>query len=89
MIARSVTIAALSAALAVTAALAADPPASPEKERLICRRAAKTIGSHIRTPRRCRTAAQWQAEQEEAPPVPISLQVTQGQGDGRPVVQPR
>lgn len=89
MIARSFILAALSAALAFTGALAAGPPAPAEKERLICRRAAKTIGSHIRTPRRCRTAAQWQQEAEESAPVPISLQVTQGQGDGRPVVQPR
>jgi len=89
MIARSVTIAALSAALAVTAALATDPPASTEKERLICRRTAKTIGSHIRAPRRCRTAAQWQQEEAESAPVPISLQVTQGRNDGRAVPQPR
>lgn len=89
MIGRSVSLIALAGALAVTGALAADPPASAEKERLICRRAAKTIGSHIRTPRRCRTEAQWRQEAEESAPAPISLQVTQGQNDGRSTPTPQ
>jgi hypothetical protein len=90
MIGKSVSLIALALALSVTGALAADPPAQPEKERQICRRAERSLGSHIRTPRRCRTAAQWQQEQEEqAKAPPLSLQVTEGQNDGLARPAPR
>lgn len=89
MIGRSVILIALASALAVTGALAADPPAPAEKQRLICRRSAASLGSHIRTPRRCRTEAQWREEEETKAPVPISLQVTQGQNDGRSTPTPQ
>jgi hypothetical protein len=92
MIVRSVTLVALAAALSAAAAFAADPPAqsSPpaEKQQRICRGAQRSLGSHIMTPRRCRTAEQWQAEDAAKAP-PVSLQVTEGQNDGRAPANPR
>jgi hypothetical protein len=58
--------------------VATDPP--PEKERKICREAERQTGSHIRTPRKCRTAREWQ-EHDQARALPLSAQVTEGQGD--------
>lgn len=59
----------------------ADPPKQP-KSQLICRAAKQSLGSKIRTPRRCRTAEQWAAEDEAAGRIPISLRVNQSQNDG-------
>ena len=85
MAARPVLLIAIAAGLSAAGALAVQPP--PEeapKERQICRGAARQLGSHIRTPRRCRTAVQWQQEDEEKSRLPPSLSVTEGQNDGRP-----
>lgn len=79
----------LTGALSAAGALAADPPAQSRDERLICRGATKQLSSRIRTPRRCRTAQQWQAEDEARGRVPLSAQVTAGQNDGRQGAQPR
>lgn len=58
-------------------ALAADPPAEPEKQRLICRGGGeRSLGSHIRRARRCRTAEQWRQEDEEKSRLPAGLQTT-------------
>ena len=54
-------LAALAAAVPATSALAAETPAKPAKEPLICRGAEKALGSHIRRSARCRTAAEWRA----------------------------
>ena len=67
--------------LAVPAA-AADPPA-PGKPQLICRGAQKSLGSRIRTPRKCMTAEQWQEADDKAGRVPISLQVVAPKSEGR------
>ncbi|HYI63325.1 MAG TPA: hypothetical protein VEW71_00415 [Allosphingosinicella sp.] len=83
MIGRSAILIALGAALSAAGALAADPPPPPSKQRLICRGAMRTLGSHIRTARRCRTAEQWQEEDQAKGRQPLSLQVTGGQNDGR------
>lgn len=88
---RSTILLALSA-LGVTGALAAEPPAQPErpaKQERICRTPARQLGSHIRTQRRCRTAEQWQAEEEGKSGLPLSAQVTKGQNDGQAVAQPQ
>lgn len=85
---RNLTFLALAAGLAVAAAHAAQPSAEPAKQRRICREATKSLGSHIRSPRRCRTAEQWQEEDEAKGRLPASLQVTQGQNDGQPGRQP-
>lgn len=89
MIGKSAILVALTMTLSLAGALAADPPAPAEKQRLICRGTAKQLGSRIRTPRRCRTAEQWQEEDEARGRAPLSLQVTQGQNDGRQGPAPR
>ena len=82
MVARSVILAALAMTVSAAGALAPDPPAQSGKQPLICRGATRTLGSRVRSQRRCRTAEQWQREDEEKAGLPISLQVTQGQNDG-------
>jgi len=77
------------AALFLTGALAAEPPVEPTKQQRICRAPAKQLGSRIRAQRRCRTAEQWQAEDEGKNGLPLSAQVTQGQNDGQVVAQPQ
>jgi hypothetical protein len=76
-----VPIVAFAAAIGLAGALAAEKPDQP-KTPLICRAAKQSLGSHIRTPRRCRTAEQWAAEDEAAGRIPISLQVNQSKNDG-------
>lgn len=91
MTGKAIAIAALTIALsAAAAAVAADPPAQPKEERqpLICRGGQKTLSSRIRTTRRCRTAEQWQREDDRGG-LPISAQITAGQNDGRATAQPR
>ena len=70
-------------------AVAAEPPAEEAKQRQVCRPPAKQLGSHIRTPRRCRNAEQWQNEDEGKAGLPIGAQVTQGQNDGQVRPQPQ
>jgi hypothetical protein len=88
MPARPRTLIAFAAALSLAGALAAVPPADSAKQREVCRAAAKQLGSRIRTPRRCRTAEQWQ-EEESKGGLPIGAQVTQGQNDGQARPQPQ
>jgi hypothetical protein len=87
MAVRSLALVAL--ALSATAAFAADPPASSDNQQRICRGGEARLGTRTRTPRRCLTAEQWQREQEERSQLPVSLQVTQGQNDGRAVPTPQ
>ncbi len=81
--------------LVLALTLAADPPAPAptpgQSNERICRGGGqRTLGSHIRTRRRCMTAEQWQREDEEARNRPApGLQVTEGQNDGRTGIQPR
>ena len=78
-------------ALAVAAEPAAAPPASSEANQRICRGGGqRTLGSHIRTRRRCLTAEQWRREEDEARgrPAPGVL-ITEGQNDGRTSATPR
>jgi len=82
-------LAAAALALASSAASAADPPASPSEERRICRGGERQLGTRMRTPRRCRTAEQWRQEDEARDRIPVGLQTTQGQNDGRAPTQPR
>ena len=84
MAARPVILIALAAGLSAAGAFAVQPPEEAPKERQICRGATRQLGSHIRAPRRCRTAEEWQAEDEAKGRLPPSLSVTQGQNDGRP-----
>jgi len=68
--------------LAVSLAAAA-PPVGPvqEKDRKVCRKAERQTGSHIRTPRRCRTVEEWQKLDQAKADLPLSAQITEGQGD--------
>lgn len=76
-------------ALALTAA---EPPAAqPDRNgERICRGGGqRSLGSHIRTRRRCLTAEQWRQEDEaRARPAP-GVQITEGQNDGRTTATPR
>lgn len=89
MAGKSLGLIALAATLTTASALAADPPAPAEKQQLICRSGARSLGSHIRAQRRCRTAEQWQREDQAKGGLPVTLQVTQGQNDGRVVPTPQ
>ena len=89
MPARPTILIAFAAALSLAGALAAGPPADTAKPREICRPAAKQLGSRIRTQRRCRTAEQWQAEDEAKAGLPIGAQVTHGHNDGQARPQPQ
>jgi hypothetical protein len=91
MAGKSLGLIALAITLTAAGALAAaDPPAPAGKQRLICRGGGeRQLGSHIRTRQRCRTAEQWRQEDEAKANLPVSLQVTQGQNDGRSVRAPQ
>lgn len=90
MAGRSLALVALTLALSATAALAADPPAPSGDQARICRGGERRLGTRTRTPRRCLTAEQWQQEAEdEQTRLPVSLQVTQGQNDGRATPTPQ
>ena len=89
MPARPTLLIAFAVTLSLAGALAAEPPAEAPKQERICRAPAKQLGSHIRTQRRCRTAEQWQAEDEGKAGLPVGAQVTEGQNDRRPGAQPR
>jgi len=71
----------LAAAIPFAGAAAADKPEPRKGERLICRAAQRTLGTHIRAPRRCRSAEAWRQEDEK--PLPITLQVN-APNDGKP-----
>ena len=78
--------------LMLALAVAADPPASPPNQNAerICRGGGqRSLGSHIRTRRRCLTAEEWQREDEARSRPTPGLQITEGQNDGRAPAQPR
>ena len=90
MAGKSLGLIALAAVLSTAGAFAAEPPAPAEKQQRICRGGGeRQLGSHVRTRRRCLTAEQWQQEDEARANMPVSLQVTQGQNDGRVVPTPQ
>ena len=76
-------------AIAPGIAVAAEAPTGPVKERKICREVERTTGSHIRIGRQCRTAEEWRREDEAKSRLPLSLTVTEGQGDGLPAKRPQ
>jgi len=74
------------ASLAAPEQTAPQPSQSAER---ICRGGGgRTLGSHIRTRRRCLTADQWRQE-DEARERAAGLQVTEGQNDGRATATPQ
>ena len=79
--------------IALALGFAADPPApapaTNQNGERICRGGGqRSLGSHIRTRRRCLTAEQWQREDEARNRPAAGLQVTEGQNDGRAPVMP-
>lgn len=88
MAGKSLGLVALTVTLAA-AAFAADPPARSGDQRLICRGGERRLGTHTRTPQRCRSAEQWRQEDEEKGRIPVTLQVTQGQNGGRVTPTPQ
>jgi hypothetical protein len=77
----------------LTLALAAEPqapaPTSGQSSERICRGGGqRTLGSHIRTRRRCLTAEQWRQEDEARSAPAPGLLVTEGQNDGRAPAAP-
>ena len=64
------------------AATSAQDPAPPEKESKICRQSAPKTGSRVKTGPRCKTAEEWQKEDEERSRIPLSATVTEGQPEG-------
>ena len=76
----------------LTLVQASDPPAPPPRQSAerICRGGGqRTLGSHIRTRRRCLTAEEWQREDEARNRPVQGMQITEGQNDGRTTAQPR
>ena len=63
----------------VAVAARADPPSTVKKP-LICRKAPRVTGTHIRVPRVCHTAEEW--ERIDNVPLPVSLRVNQSQNEG-------
>ena len=53
----------------------------PPKPKLICRQDETQVGSHIHTGRRCKTAEEWQVEDQRRNAVSPSMRITEGQGD--------
>jgi hypothetical protein len=86
---KSPILVALIAALSSAGALAADPLAPAARPRLICRGGDRSLGSHIRRAQRCRTAEQWRQEDDSRDRVPLSVQLTPGQNDGRSTPRPQ
>ncbi len=63
------------------------PPGTLAKPQLICRQGEQIVGTHMRTGRRCKTAADWQLEDSKMEgPVP-TLRLTGEQNDGHPLPQ--
>ena len=55
--------------------------APPPKMKLVCRESERRLGSHVRTARRCLSEDEWREEDERRDRVPVTLRVTEGQGD--------
>lgn len=69
-------------ALALATQSSAVPAAPVEKPKLICRESEQETGTHIRSGRRCKTAEEWQREEDSARrAAPPSMRITEGQGD--------
>lgn len=76
-------------ALALAAEPSAAPPQSGQSSERICRGGGqRTLGSHIRTRRRCLTAEEWQREDAARNTPTPGMLITEGQNDGRAPAAP-
>ena len=64
-------------------AVAEAPKAAAKPER-ICRDSEVSLGSHMRTGRRCMTAEEWLQEDFRKGHTPVNMTITGEQGDGQP-----
>jgi len=71
------------AGLGVSAAAAAAERSASDKPQLICRSGQKSTGSHMRKPRKCMTAEQWQEADEAASRAPITMRVVAASSEGK------
>lgn len=89
------TVMIVALALTLAGAPSAPPARSAQSEAgqgdaRICRGGGqRSLGSHIRTTRRCQTAEQWRQEDEARNRPAAGLLVTEGQNDGRANANPR
>jgi hypothetical protein len=77
--------------LVLALVLAADPPAPAPNQSAerICRGGGqRSLGSHIRTRRRCLTAEQWQREDAVRNAPAPGMLITEGQNDGHAPAAP-
>ena len=74
----------IAVSLLMAVAATDQPPIIVEKPKKICRQREQSLGTHIRAGRRCKTAEEWEQDDQSrsAEPLPPSLNVTPGQGDG-------
>jgi hypothetical protein len=63
--------------LALAAPAGAKEKGDAPAEKKICRGGEKQLGSHVRRPPVCRTAAEWEAAQEAARTLPLPLKAPQ------------
>jgi hypothetical protein len=63
-------------ALVTSAAGASDKAKGPAEKR-ICREGGQQLGSHVRRPAVCRTAAEWEAQDRAAQALPLPLKAPQ------------
>jgi len=71
--------------LLMALAAADQPPIVVEKPRKICRQVERSLGTHIRNGRQCKTAEQWENDDEaRRQALPPSANITPGQPDGIP-----
>ena len=81
--------------LALALAVTAEPPTQPAargnasgNERICRGGGQRSLGSHIRSTRRCLTAEQWRQEDEASDRQAQNLRITEGQNDGRAPAAP-
>ncbi len=71
-------------AFLLTMAAQTQPAVLADKPQLICREGEEHTGSRIRTGRRCKTAEEWQIEDQRRDAQPTSMRVTDNQRDALP-----
>jgi hypothetical protein len=63
--------------VAVASAAGAGEKSKDPAEKRICREGGQQLGSHVRRPAVCRTAAEWEAQDRAARALPLQLKAPQ------------